>query len=85
MLSTLDRAARWAAPFLASTAFAAALAYMMTTVVASAPVRQVPTSVVISDMCVKGADPMLVYAVTTHRVPADIMGGCRNPDGPMRA
>jgi len=63
-------------PWLVSLAIAAALSYATTAMVAGAPSRATADGLVYSEVCAGAPDRMLVYAVTTHRVPASISPEC---------
>ena len=75
MFATLTRTTAWTMPWLTSLAVSAVLAYSLTTVAASAPAVAVDTPVY-SDTCAGTDDRLLAYAVSTHRVPANVNPTC---------
>jgi hypothetical protein len=77
MLEKLERLATWSLPWLASVFISACLTYSLTAMVAGAQSPAVQAES-LSVVCGTPDDRMLVYAVTTHRVPAPAGGGCQD-------
>ena len=70
MNQIVTRSATWLAPWIAAVVFSAGLVLAIsTTVIAPA---QAETTV----QCISQDDPMLTYAVTTHRVPERLGSTC---------
>jgi hypothetical protein len=80
MSATLLRSFTTSLPWLVSVFLAIWFTYVLAGTAASAPSSPKPS--VFSDTCTAAADPMLVYAVSTHRVPATVSADCRvQPSG----
>jgi hypothetical protein len=82
MFTTLARTSISSLPWLASLLFAAGLTYGLGNVAASAALLPEEPAAY-SETCAGAADRMLVYAVSTQRVPATISAECRLPAAPM--
>jgi len=72
MNQTLTRTAAWLAPWFATLVISFSIViFAMTSLVVSAPVQAETTF-----QCISHDDPMLTYAVTTHRVPEHLGSTC---------
>ncbi len=74
MRGATARVTSWSLPWLATFAISASIAYAMTAAIAGAETPVIETAIA-SPTCDPSDNPMLVYAVTTQRIPASACAG----------